>query len=43
MAYLIDTNIILRLAQLEHPMRDDALTALTLLTTKNEDGKSTTD
>jgi len=37
MAYLIDTNIILRLAQLEHPMRDDALTALTLLTTKGEE------
>ncbi|NJN12466.1 MAG: type II toxin-antitoxin system VapC family toxin [Richelia sp. RM2_1_2] len=37
MAYLIDTNIILRLAQLEHPMRDHALTALTLLTTKNEE------
>lgn len=37
MAYLIDTNIILRLAQLEHPMRDDALTALTLLTAKGEE------
>jgi predicted nucleic acid-binding protein len=37
MAYLIDTNRILRLAQLGHPMRDDALKALTLLTNKGEE------
>lgn len=31
MAYLIDTNILLRLAQLEHPMHSDSIDALTAL------------
>ncbi|MEH2027174.1 type II toxin-antitoxin system VapC family toxin [Nostoc sp.] len=37
MAFLIDTNIILRLAQLEHPMRADSLNALSILKTQGED------
>ncbi|MCC5621970.1 PIN domain-containing protein [Nostoc sp. CHAB 5715] len=37
MAFLIDTNIILRLAQLEHPMRSDSLNALTILKMQAKD------
>ena len=36
MAFLIDTNIILRLAQVEHPMRADSLNALTILKRQEE-------
>lgn len=36
MSYLIDTNVLLRLAQPDHPMHQDALNAVTTLH-QNED------
>ncbi|WP_407895909.1 hypothetical protein [Scytonema sp. NUACC26] len=37
MAFLIDTNMVLRLAQLEHPIRSDSLNTLTTLKARGED------